>query len=98
MPKEILERDVKKYLYKRVKEYGGEIRKVKWEGRRSAPDQRVMIPPAHRIPNFWAELKAPGKDPTDAQMREHNRMFANGESVWIIDSYHRVDVLLPPLT
>lgn len=38
------ERDVEKYLVKRVKDAGGEVRKVKWIGRRSAPDRLVLLP------------------------------------------------------
>ena len=40
----MLERDIEDYLVKRVNELGGEVRKVKWVGRRSAPDRLVMLP------------------------------------------------------
>ena len=40
----LLENDIEAYLVKRVKELGGEVRKVQWVGRRNAPDRRVMIP------------------------------------------------------
>ena len=39
------ESDIEKYLVKRVKELGGEVRKVKWVGREGAPDRLVMLPP-----------------------------------------------------
>ncbi len=42
--KELLEKDIEAYLVKRVKALGGEIRKVKWPGRNSAPDRVVMLP------------------------------------------------------
>ena len=35
---------VEEHLVKRVRELGGEIRKVKWIGRRNAPDRLVMLP------------------------------------------------------
>lgn len=38
------ERGIEAYLVKRVKELGGEIRKVKWVGRDGAPDRVVMLP------------------------------------------------------
>ena len=38
------ERDIEDYLVKRVKAMGGEVRKVQWIGRNSAPDRLVMLP------------------------------------------------------
>lgn len=38
------ESDIENYLVKRVKALGGEVRKVKWIGRRGAPDRLVMLP------------------------------------------------------
>jgi hypothetical protein len=40
----MLERDIEDYLVKRVKAMGGEVRKVQWVGRNSAPDRVVMLP------------------------------------------------------
>lgn len=42
------ERDIERYLVKRAKELGGEVRKVVWPGRRGAPDRLVMLPPGPR--------------------------------------------------
>lgn len=102
------ERDIEAYLVKRVKELGGEVRKVKWIGRNSAPDRLVMLPgngfsTAHGVASYtiWIELKAPGKlatFPADAheraQHREHERMRAMGQRVVVIDSTTGVDNLL----
>lgn len=79
------ESDVEKALVKAVKVAGGEIRKVKWIGRKSAPDRRVML----RRP-VWVELKAPDKYPTKAQQREHVRMRSHGEVVVVIASINGV--------
>lgn len=97
------ERDVVKYLSKRVKQMGGEARKVRWEGRNSAPDWLVMLP-AIQHPGvidldapgrtIWIELKAPGKKPTAAQAREHERMRKMGQRVEVVDSFERVDEVL----
>lgn len=35
---------VEQYLVRRVRELGGEVRKVVWVGRRNAPDRLVMLP------------------------------------------------------
>lgn len=37
------ESDIEKHLVNRVVELGGEVRKVKWLGRRGAPDRLVML-------------------------------------------------------
>lgn len=89
----IRERDLEKYLVKCVKELGGEVRKVKWIGRHSAPDRLVMLPAR----STWVELKAPGKGPTAAQAREHKRMRDLGQHVEVINSFEGVDALLGPL-
>lgn len=64
------ESTVEEYLVKRVKQLGGEIRKVKWVARDAAPDRLVMLP---SLPtevdgiafeaspfSFYVELKAEG--------------------------------------
>lgn len=98
------ERDIERYLTKRVKELGGEVRKVEWVGRRGAPDRLVMLPPAahvsgyHRIyitpRTIWVELKAPGVEPESYQLREHERMRKLGQAVVVIDSLEGVERLL----
>lgn len=80
------ESDIEDYLVRRVKELGGEVRKVKWIGRRSAPDRVVMLPPEWADPTalypsrwggaIWVEVKAPGKlatFPADARERAQDR-------------------------
>ena len=102
------ERDVEKYLVKRVKEMGGEVRKVKWIGRNGAPDRVVMLP-VKNIPiaegfdcmeirgPVWVELKAPGKKPEAHQLREHARMRKMCQQVQVIDSLEGVDRFLGSL-
>jgi hypothetical protein len=96
------ESDSEAYLVKRVKELGGEVRKVKWIGRNGAPDRIVMIPRygiAHRT--IWVELKAEGlaalfpHTPHERQQhREHVRMRNMGQVVVVVDSFAGVDALL----
>lgn len=99
------ERDIEAYLVARVKELGGEVRKVQWVGRRAAPDRLVMLPVGRLnwrgTSCAWVELKAPGgfatfpKDERErAQFREHVRMRAMGQTVVVIDSHDAVDRLL----
>jgi hypothetical protein len=94
------ERDIEDYLVKRVNAMGGEVRKVKWIGRRGAPDRLVMLPPKVTINGVgmnnaaWVELKSPGKVPEPHQAREHERMRAMGQRVEVIDSLEGVEALL----
>jgi hypothetical protein len=81
---------VENYLVKRVKVLGGEVRKCQWIGRRGAPDRLVMLPKKH----FFVELKAPGVEPEDYQLREHERMRQAGFEVLVIDTKAGVDAMV----
>jgi hypothetical protein len=91
---------IEQHLVRRVKQLGGEVRKVQWIGRRGAPDRLVMLPHGHRagsnssIKTFFVELKAPGKKPEPWQRREHVRMVDMGQRVVVIDSIEGVEELL----
>ena len=104
------ERDIEAHLVKRVKQLGGEVRKVQWIGRRGAPDRLVMLPaiprewgPAPGYPvirsgrpprSVWVELKAPGVKAESHQLREHERMCKMGQRVVVIDTIEGVEELL----
>lgn len=95
------ERDIEKHLVERVKALGGECRKVQWIGRRGAPDRLVMLPRGRAstgrvsaCSTIWVELKAPGVKPEAYQLREHARMRAMGQVVFVIDSIEGVEELL----
>ena len=97
--KTLKESDIEDYLVKRVRAMGGEMRKVKWTGRKSAPDRVVMR--CCKNPTVWVELKRPGGKATfpknaheEAQAREHDRMRRAGQYVVVIDSFEGVDALL----
>ena len=87
---------IEKHLVKRVKEIGGEVRKVQWIGRRGAPDRLVMLPVEHWTWNksVWVELKATGVKAEAYQLREHDRMRMLGQRVEVIDSIEGVEALL----
>ncbi|RZG66528.1 VRR-NUC domain-containing protein [Acinetobacter bouvetii] len=84
------ESKIEAHLVHAVKALGGEVRKVKWIGRNSAPDRIVMLPNN----TFWAELKAPKEKPTAAQSREHERMRKMGQRVEVIDSIEQIEELI----
>jgi hypothetical protein len=97
------ESEIERYLVRRVRELGGECRKVQWIGRRGAPDRLVMLPPLEiNQKNFkcrkhrtvWVELKAPGVKPEAHQLREHERMRAMGQRVEVIGTIEQVEELL----
>lgn len=99
------ERDIEKYLVQRVKQLGGEVRKVSFIGHRGAPDRLLMLPERNRLvedavretlpaATIWVELKAPGKKPEPHQLREHERMRKMGQRVEVIDSLEGVDELM----
>lgn len=88
--KPVKERNVERYFIKRVKELGGETRKVKWIGRPNAPDRFTMVFGTH----FWAELKRPKKTATKAQAREHERMRNSGCRVVVPNTCEIVDAYL----
>lgn len=105
MKRPLLERDIEKRLVQRVKELGGEVRKVKWIGRSGAPDRLLMLPYIHvpgvpyaaedrQARSIWVELKAPGKKPEPHQLREHDRMRKMGQRVVVVDSYEQIEELL----
>lgn len=102
----MLESSVEDHLIKCAKARGGEVRKVAWIGRRGAPDRLVMIPEllrpttvrgfvqyARRGRAFFVELKCPGKKPTAAQAREHQRMRDCGMLVYVASTKEEVEAL-----
>ena len=101
---------VEQYLVNRIRALGGEVRKVSWPGRKSAPDRVVMLPSklakvfCFSTTTIWVEVKAPGKartfpsDPRErAQAREHVRMRNAGQTVLVLDSFAMIDAMFPPL-
>ena len=88
----MIEADVEDYARKEIAKAGGKIRKVKWIGRRAAPDDFVLLPGVGR--GIWVEFKKPGEKPTAAQLEEHRILRKYGERVEVIDSIAAVDSLL----
>ena len=77
---------IEQYLIKELKKLGIETRKVQWVGRDGAPDRLILAKGG-----IYVELKAPGKEPRENQLREHEKMRAVGIRVEVIDSMEGVD-------
>jgi hypothetical protein len=75
-------------LVKRVKALGGMAEKFTSPGRRSVPDRLVTLPQGRVI---FVELKAPGKEPTEKQSKDHKRRRALGCDVRVIDNMDDVN-------
>lgn len=90
----MLEKQIEAHLKKCAEAAGGEVRKVRWIGRRGAPDRIVMFPAA----SAWVELKAPGKKAMPHQVREHDRMRRVGQTVEIVDSIESAEALIDTLS
>lgn len=86
------ESHVEDYLKRRAEAMGGEVRKLKWIGRRNAPD-RIVCLPRSGFPCL-VELKRPGLRATKAQQREHDRLRRVGMRVEVINSLASVDSFL----
>ena len=86
---------VEAYLVKQVRRAKGEIRKVKFVGHDGAPDRMVMLPHNHLLaPIVWVELKSATGALRPAQVREHDRMRACGQMVYVIRTKLEVDAML----
>lgn len=86
----MLERDIEAYLVKRCKEIGALADKFTSPQRRSVPDRLITF--GGRV--LFVELKATGKKPTEAQVRDHERRRAAGAEVVWLDSKEQVDRLI----
>ena len=93
------ESEIEAHLVRRVEAVGGTADKFTSPARRSVPDRLVSFP-ARLGTNLrmskpyravFVELKAPGKKPTPAQLRDHERRRALGADVWVIDCKEQVD-------
>ena len=78
----MLERDIEAHLVKRCKEISALCDKFTSPQRRSVPDRLITF--GGRV--LFVELKATGKKPTEAQVRDHERRRAAGAEVVWLDS------------
>lgn len=83
------ESKLEKLFCDRCKEAGLLVRKLKWIGRRGAPDRIVIGCRGTNVQ--FAEIKAPGEKLDDHQQREYARLVSQGAVVHVIDSGEAVD-------
>lgn len=83
----MLERDIEAYLVKRCAYIGALCDKFTSPQKRSVPDRLITF--GGRV--LFLELKATGKKPTEAQVRDHERRRAAGAEVVWLDSKEAVD-------
>lgn len=86
----MIEKDIENYLVAEAKKIGALVRKAQWVGHNHCPDRLIMTPSV----TVWVEVKAPGKVPRGGQLREHERMRDNGQSVFIVDTKAATDELI----
>lgn len=93
MTLDMLEAEIENHLRKQCKALNLLLRKVKWIGRRGAPDD-VLIGLGNVV---FLELKKKGEKPKPHQQREINRMRLHGAWVETLDSIEAIDNLLEKL-
>lgn len=87
---------VEGYLRKEVKKAGGACYKFVSPGRRHVPDDIVLWPAArYSYPvSHFVECKDRGRKARPGQQREHARLRALGQIVFIIDTKAKVDLYI----
>lgn len=82
------EKDIESYLRDKVKELGGKAYKWVSPGNAGVPDRLVFLPNGRII---LVELKAPGRKPTQLQLKRHAELKSLGVEVYVIDTKEKVD-------
>ena len=85
------ESTIEKRLKRGVEALGGLCEKFTSPGRRSVPDRLVSLPGGRIV---FVELKAPKKEPTALQAKDHARRRALGFDVRVINTVEKVDAFL----
>lgn len=84
------ESTIEKHFVSACRDAGILQRKLQWVNRAGAPDRAII----HRGRVVFVELKAPGEQPTTAQLREHEKLRAAGVRVLVVDSIDAVDAAI----
>lgn len=93
-----LERIVERYLVRRVELVEGTVRKLKWVGRRGAPDRLVLLPQCavrHDHPNVWfIELKRPKGGVLSAAQSDELAMLREYAGARVLVNQDEIDAWL----
>jgi len=87
----LLEDTVEKHFVKRIKEVFPGVEVRKFEARRNDPDRIVFLPEGRTV---LVELKRPGKDLRQGQIRAKKRFEKLGHSVYKASTRKEVDDLI----
>lgn len=88
----ILEKDIEKYFVAQVKaKLGGRAIKLTSSGHRGLPD-RFCVLPEGKV--FFAEIKAPGRKPSQLQKLTIEMLNSLGHTAVVIDTKQRVDIMI----
>lgn len=80
------ERSIEKSVCRYAVRRGLRERKYTSPGRRGVPDRLLWIPNTTPFPRvFYIEFKATGEEPTKLQLKEHERLRADGFTVYVCD-------------
>ena len=87
----MLERDIEKYLVRRVAQLGGKAYKFSSPSNRSVPDRLCCLPQG-RVK--FVECKATDKKPTPLQAKTITYLRSLSNDVFVVDSKENVDILI----
>ena len=79
----VLEAGIEHYVVIRAERARYYVRKVRWEGRRHAPDRVFARKDRGTV---YIEFKRPGEKPRTGQLSEHRKMRAAGMEVHVCDN------------
>ena len=91
---EVSEKEIEKYLCKRMKEIGLLCIKYSNANETGYPDRLIVLPASQCL---WVELKSKGKKPTKVQQIRIADLKKRQHVVWVIDNKPLVDELADEL-
>lgn len=88
----MLESSIEARLRDKVRDdLDGKAYKFVSPGSNGVPDRLILLPRGRAL---FCELKAPGKEPSQQQLRVHDRLRGLGFPVFVVDSMAGVDDLI----
>lgn len=84
------ESHIEDYFIKQWQSIGGETRKMKWIGRKDAPDRFAAV----QGWNGLIEFKRPGKGPRATQQHEIDLFRALGVNVEVLDTFDKINIFI----
>ena len=91
---EVSEKEIEKYLCKRMKEIGLPCIKYSNANETGYPDRLIVLPASQCM---WVELKSKGRKPNKVQQIRIAELEKQKHAVWVIDNKPLVDELTEAL-